>query len=58
MKNYEKLSNAEIRIEIKNLENEYEATKLKIASLLKKMGELDDEYNVAKNELNKRGVKI
>lgn len=57
MKNYEKLSNAEIRIEIKNLENEYEATKLKIASLLKKMGELDDEYNKAKNELNKRGVK-
>lgn len=57
MKNYEKLSNAEIRIELKNLENEYEASKLKIVSLIKKMGELDDEYNIAKNELNKRGVK-
>ena len=57
MKNYEKLSNAEIRIELKNLENEYEAAKLKIVSLIKKMEELDDEYNIAKNELNKRGVK-
>ena len=51
---FEKMSNNEIRLEMKKLENSYEKTKLEITDRIKKMEELDMLYSKAKNELNKR----
>jgi hypothetical protein len=56
-KDYKKMSNAEIRIELKNLENEFESLKIKISSHLQKMNELDQSYLNGLEELKKRGVK-
>ena len=51
---FEKMSNNEIRLEMKKLENSYEKAKLEITDRIKKMEELDMLYSKAKNELNKR----
>lgn len=48
------MSNGEIKIEIKNLENEYESTKIKILKMVERMKELDAEYIDAKKELTNR----
>lgn len=51
---FKNMSNNEIGIELKNLENEYEATKIKIADMMNKMKELDALYLKGKEELNNR----
>lgn len=53
-KDYNNLSNAEIRIKMKELEDEFEATKIKIKTLLEKLGILDEKYLEAKSVLEKR----
>ena len=57
-KSFKDMSNNEIKIEMKNLENKYESTKLKILNLINDLKELDDEYISAKNELNNRSKGI
>jgi len=51
---FKNMSNNEIGIEMKNLENEYEATKVKISELISKMKELDELYLKGKEELSNR----
>lgn len=51
---YLNLSNAELRIKLKNMEDEYEAIKAKITKDLERMKILDKEYISMKQVLNKR----
>lgn len=51
---YLDFSNAELRVKLVTLENEYEATKTQIKKLVAKMQELDEEYTSVKQVLNKR----
>ena len=53
-KNYKEMNNSEIKIEMKNLENQFEKTKLEVIELTNKLKELDKEYLSAKQELNNR----
>jgi hypothetical protein len=53
-KDFKNMSNGEIKIEMKNLENEYESTKIKILKMVERMKELDAEYIDAKKELTNR----
>ena len=39
-----KLSNEEIKLKIKSLENEYENKKSKVIKLINELSELDEEY--------------
>lgn len=55
-KDYTKLSNAEITIRMKSMDNEYDVKKTKILNMIQELQELDYEYNKAKEELSKRGV--
>ena len=48
-----KLSNAEIKLKIKSLENEYEIKKAKVINLINELSELDEEYIKLTEELNK-----
>lgn len=48
------MTNSEIKIKMTELENNYEAIKNKIASLVEEMNKLDIEYLNATNELKKR----
>ena len=57
-KDFKNMSNGEIRIEMKNLENEYESIKIKILKMVDKMKELDASYIDAKNELINRSKGI
>lgn len=58
--NFNILSNAEIRVKLIELENEYSATKNKIRDLMQNMEELDKIYTQGKEILNKRtkGIEI
>lgn len=51
---YLDLSNAEMRIKLLTMENEYEAIKNRIKKDLERMDELDKEYTSMKQVLNKR----
>lgn len=51
---YLDLSNADLRIKLKTLENEYEALKVKIIKEVERLAELDNEYVLVKQVLNKR----
>lgn len=51
---YLNLSNADIRIKLTTMENEYEAIKLRVKKDLERMQELDKEYVSMKQVLNKR----
>jgi hypothetical protein len=51
---FDNLSNSEIRIKLKTLEEEYEVKKNNIAALLEEMEELDKVYDKGKTILNKR----
>ena len=51
---YLDLSNAEIRIKLETMENEYEALKAKIRQSIERMQALDSEYISMKQVLNKR----
>lgn len=53
-KDFEKMSDAEIRLSIKSMTDDYEATKNKLAELIYHMKELDEEYVKANNILSKR----
>jgi uncharacterized coiled-coil DUF342 family protein len=55
---FKKMSNNDIKIEIKNLENEYEGIKNKIFKMIKRMKELDSLYHEAKKELINRSKGI
>lgn len=52
------MSNAELNIKLKNLENEYLAEQKKAAELINKMEELDKLYVFVKNEIDKRNNSI
>ena len=54
MKDYENMTNNEIKLDMQSLENEYEATKVKAMELINRMKELYEQYIEAKNELDKR----
>lgn len=53
-KDFEKMTNSEIRLSIKSMTDDYEATKNKLAELIYHMKELDEEYVKANNILNNR----
>lgn len=52
--NAENLSNAEIRIKMKTLENEFDKIQNEVSNLLNKMSALDSQYMELRNILNKR----
>lgn len=51
------MSNTEIRIKMSSMEEEYESIKNNINNLISKLDSLDNEYNNAKKELEKRNRK-
>jgi hypothetical protein len=53
-KQYNLMSNAEIKIHLMELENEYEAIKCNVQKEISRMQELDNMYIKANTELNKR----
>lgn len=57
-KDFKNMSNGEINIEMKNLENEYESTKAQVVKLIEKMKELDALYMDGKKELVNRSKGI
>ena len=57
-KEYGNMSNNEIKLEIRNLENSYEALKIKALKIINEMHDLDSEYIAAKNELINRSKGI
>jgi hypothetical protein len=48
------MSNTEIRMKMQTMEMEYESVKNKISVLIDELDRLDNEYEQAKKELNKR----
>ena len=52
--NIENLSNAEIRIKMKVLDNEFTSIQNEVSNLLHKMSMLDSQYIELQNLLNKR----
>ena len=53
-RDFSTMSNEDIKITLKNLENEFESKKLKIKTLMEDMEKLDSDYIKGKNELSKR----
>ena len=53
-KDFEKMTDSEIRLNIKSMTDDYEATKNKLAELIYHMKELDEEYVKANNILTNR----
>ena len=51
---YNNMSNSELKLKMKKLEDEYEAIKNKILTLVDRMGELDIEYDKANKIYQKR----
>ena len=51
---FKNMTNNEIMLEMKKLENSYEKAKTDAVSLFEKMKQLDILYDKAKKELNKR----
>ena len=51
---YLDLSNAELRVKLLTMENEYEALKIKLKETVEKMEKLNDEYIEMKQVLTKR----
>lgn len=51
---YSVMSNAEIRIKMKEMEDEYEALRKKVKDNVERMDKLDDDYNEARSILEKR----
>ena len=54
---WKNMGNAEIKLKIKTLEEEYTATKNKINNLLDNLDRLDNEYIRGKKELENRSKK-
>lgn len=55
---FDKMSNNEIKLEMKKLESSFEKIKLEVVDKLKKLEELDKLYIKAKSELNKRNQTV
>jgi predicted nucleic acid-binding Zn-ribbon protein len=55
---FKSMSNNDIKLELKNLENEYEGIKNKIFKLVERMKELDNLFIEGKKELNNRSKGI
>lgn len=55
---FKNMSNGDIKIEMKNLENKYEGIKNQILKLFSEMKELDSEYIEGKKELINRSKGI
>ena len=55
---FKNMSNGDIKIEMKNLENKYESIKSQVLKFINEMKELDDEYIEAKKELINRSKGI
>ena len=53
-KDLESMSNAELNIKLKNVENEYQAEQKKASEIIAKIEELDKTYVLVKNEIEKR----
>ena len=51
---FENMSNNEIRLEMKKLENSYEKLKMEIVGKINELENLDKTYIKAKEELSKR----
>lgn len=56
--NFKSMSNNDIKLEMKNLENQYEGIKNQIFKLVEKMKELDALYAEGKKELLNRSKGI
>lgn len=54
----EYLTNSEINIKMKEMTDEYEATKTEIVNLFSKLENLDKEYDKLRTELKKRGITV
>lgn len=54
---YTNKTNKDILIEIKQMEMDHQNLKTKLISLLDQIEEIEKKYNIAINELKKRGVK-
>lgn len=48
------MSNIDLSLYKKELENEFESTKIKIEKMLDELATMDDEYKKIETELNKR----
>ena len=55
---FKNMTNNEIMLEMKKLENSYEKTKIDISALIDKMKSLDEWYIKAKKELENRSKGI
>lgn len=51
---FKNMSNNEIMLEMKRLENSYEKAKTDVVSIIEKMKKLDESYVKAKKELENR----
>ena len=54
---YTDKTNKDILIEIKQMEMDHQNLKNRVISLLDQINEIEKKYNIAINELKKRGVK-
>jgi hypothetical protein len=55
---FKNMTNNEIMLEMKKMENSYEKTKIDISALIDKMKSLDESYIKAKKELENRSKGI
>lgn len=55
---FKNMTNNEIMLEMKKLENSYEKAKIDISALIEKMKSLDESYIKAKKELDNRSKGI
>lgn len=55
--NWSDMSNTDIRMKMSSMEEEYESIKNKINVLFDKLDSLDNEYNKAQKEIEKRNKK-
>lgn len=53
--NFKEMSNSELALQKKRLEDEYDAVKAEIQKKLDKLSELETEYNNLVSEMNNRG---
>jgi hypothetical protein len=51
---YQEMSNAELKLEIEKLFNEFEAEKRKVVSICENMEKIEQKYLTAKKELDMR----
>lgn len=57
MSDYKNFTNKELENELSSLENEFNELKNAVATGLKRLNDLSNEYQIIKNELTKRNSK-